>query len=222
MKGDSSFNIRTLAGYPILSLAGLVFLILIYPSSSHSPNPNKDLFLIIFITICLMGILAAVYPSKCLKFFNIETFKIFKCKGKAYKYRGHHPDCGEFKEHTFNMKDKIFCVGCNGLLVGSLLAIFTCLLYLFYGAGELLFWMGMLMVSASLLQMILLNSVNRWVKFLSNLGLVWGSSLIFVSLLDYGDIFLVTYFLFLVLALIFTRTILSEKNHRLICMKCDL
>ncbi len=212
----------SLLSFIILSLIGLIFLVLIYQFSPRGVNPFKIIFLFIFILICLMGILAAIYPSYCLRFFKIKTVKEYECKDKHLKNEGHHPDCGEFHDHTFEFENRRYCVGCTGLLLGGFLAILTCFFYLIYGAMTFLFYLGVVMVFVSLVQMIFLNIHNRLVKFLSNLGLVWGSSLVLVGVLDYSNIFLSIYILFLILAWIFTRTAISHYNHDLICRDCKI
>lgn len=206
--------------YITLSLAGIIFLGLLYIYSPRAINPYKISFLVIFVVICILGMLATIYPSQCLRFFKIDTVTVYECKNRMIKNEGHHPDCGEFEEHVFSFKNKKYCVGCTGLFTGAFLAILTCILYVFSGTDEFIFWMGMFIVLASLLQMIFSKLDNRLVKFFSNLGLVWGSSLILVGLLEYSSVSLSLYFLFLVIALIMTRSVVSGKNHDLICMYC--
>lgn len=208
--------------YTLFAWAGLIFLLFIYLYSPQAEVPYKSVFLLIFIFICLMGMLAAVYPSKCLKIFRVETVKEYKCKDKSLKNRGHHPDCGMFKEHVFTFMDKICCVGCTGLLIGALMAIFTVIIYWFYGAFEIFFYIGWLVVGFSLLQMIFLKFNNRLFKFLSNLGLVWGSALILVGLLDYSNPLVCVYFLVYIVLLIWARTAVSQDNHELICANCEV
>jgi hypothetical protein len=150
----------------------------------------------------------------------MESTGISECENKIINYNGHHPDCGIFEDHVFNFKNKKYCVGCSGLLTGAFLAILTCLYYLVFGILEMIFWLGVIMVLASLMQLIFFNIENKWIRFLSNLGLVWGSSLILIGILEYSNVFIVVYFLFLIFAWILTRTSLSEENHYRICDKC--
>jgi hypothetical protein len=207
-------------GYCILSLAGLFFLVLIFIYSSNNFNPYKIIFLSIFIMICILGIIASIYPSYCLNILNIDSTEGSECFGRIISYEGHHADCGVFKDHVFNFKNNKYCVGCSGLLTGSILAIFTCLGYLFYGTFYLIYWLGVILVLISLIQLIFLSMELKLIKFLSNLGLVWGSALIFIGLLEYGNVFMAVYFLFLIVVWIITRTALSQENHILICEKC--
>ena len=206
--------------YSFLSLAGLFFLVLIFLYSNNNFNPYKIIFLSIFILICILGITASIYPSYCLRILNTDGTERSECDDRIISYEGHHADCGVFNDHVFNFKNKKYCVGCSGLLTGAFLAIFTSLVYVFYGTFYLIFWMGIIMVLVALIQLIFFSPENKWIKFLSNLGLVWGSALIFIGLLEYGNVFMAVYFLFLILVWIITRTALSQENHILICEKC--
>jgi hypothetical protein len=183
-------------------------------------NPYKIIFLYFFIMICILGILASIYPTYCLRFLNMETTAISECEKGIINYNGHHPDCGIFEDHVFNFKKKKYCVGCSGLLTGAFLAILTCLYYLFYGALDFIFWLGVIIVLASLMQLIFFRLKNKRVRFLSNLGMVWGSSLIIIGILEHGNVFITVYFLFLIFAMILTRTALSHEKNIRICDKC--
>ena len=206
--------------YSILSLAGLIFLVFLYMYSIDTFNPFKIIFIFIFVMIYILGILAAIYPKYCLRSLNMEKTSNAECENGIINYEGHHPDCGIFKDHVFVFRNKTYCVGCSGLLSGAFLAILTCIYYFFYNTVELIFWLGVIMILASLIQLIFFNMENKWIKFLSNLGLVWGSSLILIGLLEYSNVFVALYFLFLIIAWIITRIALSNENHKLVCDKC--
>lgn len=209
-------------GYITLSFAGLILLTILYICTPITSHPYKLLFLLLFMFICLGGMLASAYPNLCLKFFKIETVTVYECKNMKIKNMGHHPDCGQFSRHVFSFKNKKYCVGCAGLLTGALLAILTCILYVFFGVDRLIFWIGIIVVLSSLLELIFLKLEDRYIKFASNLGLVWGSSLILVGLVEYSNISLNIYFLFLIILWIMTRTEISRENHDLICTSCPL
>lgn len=206
--------------YIIISLLGLVFLILIYLFSPRSINPYKFIFVLIFILICLLGMWAAIYPGHCLRMLNIEKLSDYKCSTRKLKYEGHHPNCAEFSKHVFSFRNKKFCAGCTGLLIGGFLAIITCLFYLIYGTSQFILWTGFIITFFSLFQLTLLNIENITIKFFSNLGLVWGSSLILTGLINYSNTFIAIYFLFLVVAWIISRTAVSSENHQSICNDC--
>ena len=207
--------------YINLSLLGLAFLLIAYLYSPRLFNPYKYYVLIIFVVVCLLGTLAAVYPTNCLRLFNIHSVDEYRCIDMHVKSRGHHPDCGKFKNHTYLFNNKSYCVGCSGLFIGGLLAVLTCVLYLIYDAGGFVFWAGFILVLASFILSIFLYIDDKWLKFLVNLSLVWGSALILTGILD-GYLFLSLYFILLVVTWIFTRTEISRVKHDLICQECIL
>jgi hypothetical protein len=207
--------------YIILSLSALILLLFLYVYTPKSVNPFKTFFISIFMLICFLGILASLYPSSCMRIFKIETVKVYECRNKLIKNKGHHPDCGEFHEHVFSVDNKKYCVGCAGLLTGALLGILTCIIYLIYGFLELILWIGVIIVFTCLLQLIFINSKNKMIKFLSNSGLVEGSALVMVGLVEYSNPFLCLYFLFLIGAIIMTRSAISREKHDQICLSCN-
>jgi hypothetical protein len=185
-----------------------------------------------------LGILAAVYPSRCVHLFNFK--KDFKnqrphsrVKTESYnndvKYEGHHPNCGKFKSHVFIINGKKYCAGCSGLFLGGLIAVIGTLIYYFgyYSGylkgvnGQIVFWIGFLAVLFSLIHMIFINLNNNVIKFSSNLLLVLGSFMILIGICAIrGNIILEIYFLVLILFWIFTRIRISQNNHRVICLEC--
>ena len=232
---------RELRLYILLSLAGLLFLFLLYLYTPQTTNPYKLVFIIIFVLICFMGIIAAIYPIQCMSFkeekytksicknntLNKNNETEYRFKNRILKIEGHHPDCGEFQDHIYTFYNKKLCVGCSGLLIGSVMAIFTVMSYIIYGTssglgsiGGFIFYLGVAVTSAALLLLIFLSLKIKLVRFISNLSLVWGSSLVLIGLLEYRNIFLSIYFLFLVLVWIMTRSAVSRRNHQMICQSC--
>lgn len=218
MSHDEDIYLKSLI---ILSFFGMFFLFLIYIYSPPVGTPFKIVFIFIFLFICFLGILAAIYPSQCLRILKIETVKEYRCQDKSLENMGHHPNCGKFHDHTFKYHGKKYCVGCTGLVTGAILAILTSIMYMIYGTVGLFFYLGVLMVLFSLLQITFLKIGNRMVRFLSNMGLVWGSSLILIGLLSKGNIFEIIYFMFMICIWIITRSELSKRNHDTICRECE-
>ncbi|MGZ4857457.1 MAG: restriction endonuclease [Methanobacteriaceae archaeon] len=186
-----------------------------------------------------MGMLAAVYPSKCA---HLSNFKIdfkkqkphrrIKIESQKYiiKYEGHHPNCGKFNSHVFILKGKKYCAGCTGLFLGGLLAVIGTLIYYFgYNSvylmefhGQIVFWIGFFAVLFSLIQLIFINLNNNLIKFSSNLLLVLGSFFILIGIdAIQANISLEIYFLILVLFWILTRIRISQNNHKIRCLECE-
>ena len=215
--------------FPIISIGGLIFLILIvYTLKSSSINyPQNYIISLIFIFICLAGMSAALYPSRCTE---VSSFKKGELSDEPVNsadkpgFRGHHPECETFKGHTFTLLGKKLCAGCSGLFAGAFFAVIGTLIYQLHGFGDYsyyLFWAGSLMVLASLLQLTLLDVNINWLKFVFNFILVFGSFLILAGINGInGNVMVRAYFLVLVLIWILTRISASESNHAGICSEC--
>jgi hypothetical protein len=186
----------------------------------------------------MLGMLAAVYPSKCVYIFNFKKDlgnqrphnRVKTESNNIIKYEGHHPDCGKFKSHVFILNGKNYCAGCTGLFLGGIIAVIGTFIYYFgyYSGylrgfnGQIVFWIGFFAVLFSLIQMIFLNLNNNVIKFSSNLLLVLGSFMILIGIdAIKNNISLEIYFLILVLFWIFTRIRISQNNHRITCFECS-
>lgn len=212
----------------LFSFLGLFFLVSMYlwsPQSTTYYPLQKSLILLLFIVICLLGMLAAIYPSKCktlMKFQNDSKQKTID--EDNIRFEGHHPDCGKFSSHTLNINGKKYCPGCLGLFTGAFIAIVGILIYYFLGYpfiyGKISFWIGIAVVFSVLLLIVFLN-LEKKLKFISNMALVMGSFLILLGLDSVkGNLIIELYFLILVIFWILTRIVVSETNHEIICRDC--
>jgi hypothetical protein len=159
---ENNFNTKNIF-LILISFSGLFFLVAMYLWSPQSTAPstthyslNETIILFLFLLICILGIFAALYPSKCktlLKFQNDSKQKTsqgniqseqktsqdnMQSKQKTMKqgniqFEGHHPDCGKFSSHTLTINGKKYCPGCFGLSVGATIAIVGLLVYYFVG-----------------------------------------------------------------------------------------
>ena len=237
--------------YVLMSFSGLIFLVLIYLWSPPTKiiNPfQKPLIFLAFMVICLSGMLAAVFPSKCrgITTFNTKSgnknhesnkkpgkneIYVFNKESKlssqtVIRFEGHHPDCGKYESHIIHLKGKKYCPGCSGLLVGAILAVTGTILYYFMGLeliyGQISFWMGVATVFTSLILILFLNPDKNIIKFVSNIVLVIGSLLILVGIDSVKEnILMEFYFLILVLFWIRARITVSKINHQSICNQCS-
>jgi hypothetical protein len=193
---------------------------------------QKTLIILIFILICIMGMVAAISPAKCTGFLKIkkhipveslvENESDKNCKKDS---SGHHPECDNFKNHTYTLMGKKYCAGCSGLFTGALLAVVGIIIYYFYGITlsnpYLIFFIGIFCVLTALLQSFLLNMNFNTGKFIFNLILVIGAFLMLIGLIEItGSIFIQLYFILLVFIWILARIYNSEKKHTDICEKC--
>lgn len=212
----------------LVSFSGLFFLVAMYLWSPHSITYHilqKPIILLLFIVICILGMLAAICPSKCktlMKFQNESKQKTIN-EGNM-QFEGHHPDCGKFSSHTLTINGKKYCPGCLGLFIGAFIAIVGTIIYYFVKYpliyGEISFWIGFGTVFLVLLLIIFLN-LGKKLKFISNMALVIGSFLILLGLDSVkGNLIMELYFLILVIFWILTRIVVSETSHELICRDC--
>lgn len=187
--------------------------------------------------ICLLGIIAGVYPSKCSRVlhFRKETQgrKPDDSEQKStieriVTFEGHHPNCGNFSMHLFQLNDRKYCAGCTGLVIGAIISVLGTLVYFSTGPflGEIamvFFWLGFVGVALGLLQY---NLFNRWGSFVHlslNVLFVTGAFLLLVGIKEIANnLILEVYFLTLTLYWIFTRILLSEQEHKRICAACGL
>ena len=150
-----------------MSIVGLILLlVLVY--YSHNTNilyPNqKQLILSIFIFICILGMVAAVSPSRCSGFINPKKFlnpnKIDYEKEKVtenikIEFKGHHPECNNFNNHRYNLFGRTYCAGCSGLFIGAVISIVGTIFYYFHwidAFGSLIFFIGFTVVLLYLLE----------------------------------------------------------------------
>lgn len=214
----------------LTSFLGLIFLMAMYlwiPSSKSYYYFQKPLILSIFILICILGIIAAIYPSKCkrlMEFGGNDNKDEKNLKKGEIRFEGHHPDCGKFESHTLLIKGKKYCPGCTGLSIGAFMAILGILIYYFFNFPaiylEVSFWIGMCTVFLALFLIIFLDLGNK-LKLTANLALVLGSLLILMGIDTVKkNITIEFYFIILVVFWILTRISISEINHELICQDC--
>ena len=171
---------------------------------------------------------ASISPTKCMGLLKIKKHipvdnSVDKKSGKK-EFRGHHPECDNFKNHSYTLLGKKYCAGCSGLFTGALIAVIGIIIY-FHGITVsnhyLIFVVGFLFVLTGLFQSFLLNINFNTGKFIFNLILVVGAFLMLIGIIEItGSIFIQLYFLLLVFIWIMARVSNSEKKHTDICEKC--
>ncbi len=101
----------------VVSIFGIctVFLLAVNPPPSSEYPQRKLLVGSIFSLICMLGIIAALYPTKCSRRGHFKKEK--------NKIKGHHPICGKFSAHVINFDNYTICSACIGLVLGALIAL---------------------------------------------------------------------------------------------------
>jgi len=230
-----------------LSFIGLflVGILVSYPPVIKENFPwRKPVIGSTFASICILGILAVFFPSRCLSVFNFKKKEKrrrsdlkessasrqgkFVFQRGSFAMQGHHPNCGSFSTHVFRINKRTICTSCAGLLLGALLSILGTSLYFSYNwhigqESPLLVCVGILGIVSGLLQFPLFKNRPNFLRFFFNVFFVLGSffALIGVDTLLHS----VTADLILVLLIVFwlfTRISLSQWDHERICRSCGL
>lgn len=217
--------------YIALSLLGL-FLIIALVESSHPTTANlswrKPAIGTLFSIVCITGILAGVFPSKCSS--TIHFGKIQSTTRGAENetvFSGHHPRCGQFKAHIFQVGDKVLCAGCTGLIIGAVLSLFGVVMYFMNQCtllgGPLVFWVGVIGVCCGLLQYHFFNWGSYFVHLIVNVLFVFGSFLLLISVDAITKSWIIdVYLIVLSVFWVFTRISLSQMDHKRICSACPM
>jgi len=218
--------------YIILSITAEILLLTVVflnYSSKISIDLSDKLFIGgLFIGSCLYGISIAQYPGWYKRLIHQKKHNLNnKQKNKTTRRRkGHHPDCEQFFYHTIKTQKKIFCAGCFGLSLGSILSISVMVLYviiennisstLFY----LFLYLGIIIINFIFIETFL-SIKNATVHVISNVFLVISFLLICISILEItgNPLYVAISILFSILWLD-TRIHLSNWRHTLICNNC--
>ncbi len=229
--------------YTFLLTCSFLGLLLITAFASSTPTRQEDLpwrkpFVgAVFSFVCVLGILAGTFPSKCSiirhsrkaeqeEFLRESATSPSARSCSALTFRGHHPNCGNFGAHVFRIHNRAFCAGCTGLVLGAVLSLFGALLYFFVNTpfmldGVLVFWIGFVGVSCGLLQYHLFNLGRSSIHLLVNTFFVLGVFLLLVGVDLIGQNALVdSYLILLSVFWLYTRIQLSQLDHKTVCSNC--
>jgi len=219
-------NSRNVRAHLTLSIIGGSFIIILnlLGQDNFSEMDLTDRLMLggMFITSCALGISLAVWPNWRKR--KISTSGSGGTSGR--KFRGHHPDCQRFKNHTIYIKNKYYCAGCLGLSLGAAMTVCIMLLYIFISINfdSQIAW-TLLFVGFGFVIINLLESGNKNLKpgrhVISNVLLVSGFFLAITMTFHITANLTYAFFALLVSFLwLDTRIRLSKKRHRLICRKC--
>ena len=218
--------------YIILSISAEILLLIVgflnYSSKTSIDLSDKLFIGGLFIGSCLFGISIAQHPGWYKRLIHQQKHNLNNQQiNKTTKSRrGHHPDCEPFLYHTIRTQQKIFCAGCFGLSLGSILSISVMVLYiiiennmsstLFY----LFLFLGIIIIDLIFIETFL-SIKNATVHVISNVFLVISFLLICISILEItgNSLYVAISILFSILWLD-TRIRLSNWRHILICNNC--
>lgn len=232
-----NFVLTFFLGVSLFGLSIVVTLALYPPPVLENFHLRKPLMGSIFGLICILGMLAVIFPGSCSRMIGFKREKqqaphVFytagNSKGKKLTLRGHHPRCKNFSPHVIQMGGKTFCAGCTGLLLGGLAASVGTLLYFFSNLhigqnGLLLPWIGATGVVLGLLQFPLLNIPWSSIRLFINAFFAFGAFLVLVGIDEITQsIFIDLFLVVLIIFWLFTRVILSQWDHKRICQLCKV
>ena len=223
--------------YLLFSFIGLSFVVMfVYLGSSVSGNIpwRKPLVGTAFGVVCILGIFAGVFPSRCSRTFhfrrgrqaNEQNSTLLPEKLQPVLFRGHHPNCGNFGPHVFRVGSTVLCAGCVGLVIGATVSVVGIAAFFFgevscWPSCHLIFWVGFVGVSCGLLQYHLFNLGRSSIHLLVNAFFVFGVFLLLVGVDSIVQNAVIDFYLVILsLFWVYTRIILSQFDHRKICAAC--
>jgi hypothetical protein len=223
-----------------ISFLGLCLLPILTFNNSHTSTTliytplQRALVGLIFGGICLLGIMAAIFPSRCSQMLHLGRSKnssYFRSKNNIkedkMRIRGHHPTCDNFSGHIIQLGDKTYCAGCLGMIIGAVIAILGSLFYFSTGlylkeAALIIFWLGFFGVAGGLLHFTLFN-LSGIFRLFFNILFALGSFFLFIGIdMITNNLALDLYVLALIIYWIVIRIMVSQQKHQKICMLCNL
>jgi hypothetical protein len=173
----------------------------------------------LFSTLCVLGILASIYPVKCKKMFSKSQNPAATNKVKIV---GHHPDCEKFNSNRIAFAGRSVCAACSGLLVGAVVALGAAGDYFFVGLSSNVGSVTLLLLcEAFMLLGVAQIFFKTYIKAVVNLFFVISScvALIEVDLLA-QNLLVDLYMLGLIAFMLYLRIALSEWHNHRTCQNC--
>jgi hypothetical protein len=222
---------KIVLSYLGLSVAGAA-LLLVFVSMTPSPTGTpalveKMVVAGIFIASGVVGISFLLRPNWVRRFISKKENTVKNHSDELQRsFQGHHPDCKTFENHRTIYRDKTWCTGCLGLLIGCLLSIILMILYVVVPfkqplmISRLLFFFGLFIIGLVYLE-ILMDSRYSIIHIVFNGLLVLSFFFITESILELsGKIEYGLYTILLCILWLDTRIQLSRWHHRRLCSSC--
>lgn len=218
-----------------VSLFGLVLAVLF----AVSPQVSADSFVwrrplvgSAFATVCILGILAVLFPNTCSKSFAPSGKKkkqnsLFS-HASASALRGHHPQCSHFSGHVFRVCGRVFCATCSGLFSGALFALVGVVAYFFgnwqIGQNAIVsVAVGVVGVALGLIQPALPLLHSGVMRLFTGAFFVAGAFLVLLGIEELTHNFSLDLFVVALSILwLATRISLSQWDHERICSRCGV
>lgn len=182
---------------------------------------QKPLVGFVFSLICVLGILAALFPRQCSQTFHFQRESTGLVSHRI-SVTSHHPDCEEFSAHVIRIGSHKLCAACSGLFLGAIIALVGTVLYFFAGwhievTGSPTVMIG---VTATILGFLQLK-LKSFARLTLNVFFVLGAFLVLVGIDELtGSLFIDIFIEAFVVFWILTRIQLSQWDHSRICSRC--
>ena len=182
-----------------------------------------------FCAVCILGIIAALFPSSCSTIPNFEKRnRDEKSKTTMHEttLQAHHPSCENYSTHILRIGNRKFCATCSGLLVGASAVLIGTSLYFFgslrIGEPFTLVSAGAFAVIFGLIQSALPKLSNGVTRFFASTIFVIGCLLMLVSLDEVvKNTSIDLFFVALCILWIMTKIALSQWDHQQTCSHCS-
>jgi len=211
-------------------LAGVLLSILVITAPSYTQPITieaKGVIAGVFIMSCVIGISFTFKPNCLRRYQPWKKNREKNTKKKATRsFQGHHPDCHTFQNHRIKLKNKIWCAGCLGLLIGLSVSILLMLIYLILDFTQskiisyLLFIVGLFILTFVYIE-ILYSKRHPLVHVFSNSLLPLSFFIIIIAVIGVTGKLLDGFFTILLCFLwLDVRIQLSKWRHFLLCTHC--
>jgi hypothetical protein len=218
----------------LISLFGMVTIIVLAFSSNpttyeYYDSWRKPIAGLAFGLVCVWGLLASIYPKTCIGtvsqhgLSSQSTTEPRSCR-KTVSVRGHHFDCGRYSDHIWRVHGRCFCAACSGLALGASLALTGTFFYFFLGKGAPQPGTSLLLVGELGVVLGFVQFKSRsYVRLLLNAVFVLSAFLVLIEVDSLTESLLVDlYAVGVMLVWILARILLSQWDHRRICLNCSL
>ena len=179
---------------------------------------------LIFSVICILGILAALFPNECSKglYSQRKNMNLTTLTTHQIHSTSHHPNCKAFSAHVIHINSHVLCAACTGLLLGALIALFGTFFYFFGGwhIEEVSLPLVLVGVAGILLGFFQLK-FRSLIRMMLNVVFVLGAFVILVGIDEFESLFVDLFLVALIAFWILTRIQLSQWDHWRICSNCE-
>ncbi len=212
----------------VVSIVGLALVPILVSQSNLEQfefSARYSLVGALFTIICLLGITAVFYPTKCNGMFQKSQHPLSRANNPSnpMHIKGHHPNCQKYSGNRIRIGNKIFCAACSGLLIGSIIVLIGTISYFFVGLNVT--WNSIWLIGLGEVWMLMgLAQIKfvGFVKMIINMIFVVGSFMMLVETDILSKSVLVDmYVLGLIMLLLSLRIWLSDWNNSRICQACQ-